>query len=107
MCQRYFYLFGPSPVVGAATGRLIVNPIFSHNSRITLPLVPVEMRATPTPLFYNTATTSGTLTEFSSGTTFTVSSTSDITTNGGGWAQLASTLTAGGVYFRATYSAEL
>lgn len=106
MCQRYFYLFGPTPAEGAADGRLLVNPISGQQARLALPLVPVEMRTTPTPLFYTRGAVSGSLSEFSSGTSFSVTSTSSMATNGGGWAQLGATLSYS-VAFRATYSAEL
>jgi hypothetical protein len=106
LCQRYFCLFGPPPSSGSSEGKLLLNPILSQNNRLLLPTFPVEMRTTPTPIFYNTAGSSGVLTEFSSNTTYTVSSTSNITTNGGGYAQLASSLSYA-AFIRATYSAEL
>ena len=107
LCQRYFYLFGPAPSAGSGlSGALLVNPILGQQARLALPLVPVEMRTVPTPLFYTTGAASGSLTEFSSATTFSVSSTSGVSVSGGGWAQLGASLTYG-VHFRATYSAEL
>jgi hypothetical protein len=64
------------------------------------------MRTNATITYYTSAGTAGSVSEFSSGTTRTVSSTSNSQAIGGGWFQLSTSL----VYsaeLRAEFSAEL
>ena len=92
-CQRYYFEYG---VIGST---IITNAINNNPSRVPMPEYPVRMRANPT------LTTNNTLTEFSAGTTHTVSSFNQQDLNGGGYIQLATNLT-NGVYLRFKADAE-
>ena len=92
-CQRYYYEYG---VIGSTK---INNAINNNGARIPMPAFPVRMITTPT------MTTNNTLTEFSSGTTHTVSSFKQESTTGGGYIQLGTTPT-NGMYVRFKADAE-
>ena len=90
-CMRYYQKVNSS----------IISPIQGNGARIPLPILPIEMRSGPTP-----GTDSGTFTEFSSGTTRTITGFYSVSSKGGGYAQLNGN-TNNGVYVNAYFIAEL
>ena len=91
LCHRYYQVVSGS----------IVSPIHGNNDRIPLPILPVEMRTTP-----SAGTSAGTYTEFSSGTTRTITGFYALNLRGGGYAQLNANVN-NGVYMNTTFTAEL
>jgi hypothetical protein len=107
LCQRYFQVFGRAPALGnTLAGASVLTHITGQPQRIAVPNPHVEMRAAPSITPFNGAGTADNLTEFSSGSNFTVSGIFGADTNGGGYIQLAANLI-NGMQYRATYSAEL
>ena len=92
-CQRYYQR------IGYGNHLAIINAINNNSARIPIPMFQTEMRAQP-------SYTVPTLTAFSSGTQFTVSSTHNPSKNGGGYVQLNSSPT-NGIYLKLIASAEL
>ena len=90
-CMRYYQVVNSS----------IISPILNNGARIPLPILPVEMRGTPTP-----GTSAGTFTEFSSGTTRTITGFYSSSSKGGGYAQLNGNA-GNGVYVNAYFDAEI
>ena len=79
----------------------IISPILNNGARIPIPILPVEMRGTPTP-----GTSSGYFVEFSSGTVRTITGFYSLSSKGGGYAQLNGS-PGNGVYFNAYFDAEI
>ena len=96
LCKRYYNEFGPDGVTGAP----IVNYMPGSNDRIPIPTLHPEMRTTPT------VTGTNPLTEFSSGTTRSVSSYQSVGKSGGGYIQLGATCS-NPVYVLVKFDAEL
>jgi len=90
-CMRYYQVVNSS----------IISAIHNNPARIPLPILPVEMRGTPTP-----GTSAGTFTEFSSGTTRTITGFYSSSSKGGGYAQLNGNA-GNGVYVNAYFDAEI
>ena len=90
-CMRYYQVVNSS----------IISPILNNGARIPMPILPIEMRGTPTP-----GTSSGTFTEFSSGTSRTITGFYSTSSKGGGYAQLNANV-GNGVYFNAYFDAEI
>ena len=96
LCRRYYNRFG----VNSSTGTPIINPMEQSADRIPIPQLSPEMRATPT------VTGTNPLTEFSSGTTRSVSSYQSVGNTGGGYVQLGASCS-NPVYLRVNFDAEL
>jgi len=96
LCKRYYNQFGPDGVTGAP----IVNFMQNSADRIPIPQLHPIMRATPT------VTGTDPLTEFSSGTTKSVSSYQSVGRTGGGYIQLGATCS-NPVYVLVKFDAEL
>ena len=96
LCKRYYNEFGPDGVTGAP----IVNFMQNSADRIPIPQLHPIMRATPT------VTGTDPLTEFSSGTTKSVSSYQSVGRTGGGYIQLGATCS-NPVYVLVKFDAEL
>lgn len=96
LCRRYYNRFG----VNSSTGTPIINPMEQSTDRIPIPQLNPEMRATPT------VTGTNPLTEFSSGTTRSVSSYQSVGSTGGGYVQLGANCS-NPVYLRVNFDAEL
>ena len=96
LCKRYYNRFG----VNSSTGTPIINFMQNSADRIPIPQLSPEMRATPT------VTGTNPLTEFSSGTTRSVSSYQSVGNTGGGYVQLGASCS-NPVYLRVNFDAEL
>ena len=96
LCKRYYNRFG----VNSSTGTPIINFMQNSTDRIPIPQLSPEMRATPT------VTGTNPLTEFSSGTTRSVSSYQSVGSTGGGYVQLGAGCS-NPVYLRVNFDAEL
>ena len=96
LCRRYYNRFG----VNSSTGTPIINFMQNSTDRIPIPQLSPEMRATPT------VTGTNPLTEFSSGTTRSVSSYQSVGSTGGGYVQLGAGCS-NPVYLRVNFDAEL
>jgi len=96
LCKRYYNRFG----VNAVTGAPLINPMVQSTDRIPIPQLSPEMRATPT------VTGTNPLTEFSSGTTRSVSSYQSVGNTGGGYVQLGATCS-NPIFLRINFDAEL
>jgi len=96
LCKRYYNRFG----VNVSAGMPIINFMQNSTDRIPIPQLSPEMRATPT--------TTGTdpLTEFSSGTTRSVSSYQSVGNTGGGYVQLGASCS-NPILLRVNFDAEL
>jgi len=92
-CQRYYFEYG-------VESQPVTNSINNNAARLPMSEYPVKMRATPT------LTTTNTLTEFSSGSTHTVSAFYNQAANGAGYIQLGGNTT-NGVYMKFKANAEL
>jgi hypothetical protein len=103
LCQRYFIKTFDGTSYGS--GSPLVNLITGSSTRIPIPTTIVPMRATPTVTVYNASGTSGSLTEFSSASSKSVSSVNVYSTIGGGYCDIASL--SNPVIWAAFYSAEL
>ena len=90
-CMRYYQVANSS----------IISPILNNSARIPIPILPVEMRGTPTP-----GTSNGYFVEFSAGTVRTITGFYSLSSKGGGYAQLNGS-PANGVYFNAYFDAEI
>ena len=90
LCQRYCYATYAPGVANSANQ--LVSLITGSTTRIPIPATPVQMRGTPSLTVYTSASGggSGTLVEFSSGTTKTVSSTNINGPCGGGYHDITS-----------------
>ena len=104
-CKRYFQRF---PKNGGASGvsTFTLNSMLGSAPRINMPYLPVEMRGLPAVTAYNTAGSSGSLNEFSSGTERAISSIVSVWYDGGGYMNFTSNLT-NPVRFKAIFDAEL
>ena len=96
LCKRYYNEFGPDGTSGAP----IVNFMQNSTDRIPIPPLHPIMRATPT------VTGTNPLTEFSSGTTRSVSSYQTVGRTGGGYIQLGASCS-NPVYVLVKFDAEL
>jgi len=96
LCKRYYNEFGPDGVTGAP----IVGYMQNSADRIPIPPLHPEMRTTPT------VTGTDPLTEFSSGTTRSVSSYQSVGRTGGGYIQLGANCS-NPVYVLVKFDAEL
>tara|TARA_A100001515_G_scaffold109248_1_gene90166 strand:- start:188 stop:1246 length:1059 start_codon:yes stop_codon:yes gene_type:complete len=96
LCRRYYNRFG----VNSSTGTPIINFMQNSTDRIPIPQLNPEMRTTPT------VTGTNPLTEFSSGTTRSVSSYQSVGNTGGGYVQLGAGCS-NPVYLRVNFDAEL
>ena len=96
LCKRYYNEFGPDGTTGAP----IVNFMQNSADRIPIPQLHPTMRATPT------VTGTNPLTEFSSGTTKSVSSYQSVGNTGGGYIQLGATCS-NPVYVLVKFDAEI
>ena len=96
LCKRYYNEFGPDGVTGAP----IANYMQNSADRIPIPPLHPEMRTTPT------VTGTDPLTEFSSGTTRSVSSYQSVGKTGGGYIQLGASCS-NPVYVLVKFDAEL
>jgi len=103
LCQRYFFKTFDGTTY---TSGFLVSSMVGNTSRIPIPMTQVPMRTTPTITVFSSGGTSGQLTEFSSGTTRSVSGIFPESTLGGGYADVTS-LGSNPVRFASYYSAEL
>ena len=103
-CQRYYRKFG---TVNSDGDYLLLSYLTGNTNRIGKPVFDIAMRASPTVTYYHYSTgVTGQLREFSSGTTRTVTVSSDQGLYGGGYLQLDAALSNPLIYV-ATYDAEL
>jgi len=103
LCQRYFWKTFDGTTY---TSAFLVSSLIGHTTRIPISMTQVPMRSIPTITVFSSGGTSGQLTEFSSGTTRTVSGINAESTLGGGYMDVTS-LGSQPVRFAAYYSAEL
>ena len=103
LCQRYYWKTFDG--TNYSSGSPLVNAITGSTTRIAIPITQVPMRTTPAVTVYNSAGSSGNLTEFSSASTRAVSGVYPASTIGGGYCDIASL--SNPVIWTATYSAEL
>ena len=96
LCKRYYNEFGPDGTTGAP----LMNYMQNSADRIPIPPLHPTMRATPT------VTGTDPLTEFSSGTTRSVSSYQSVGRTGGGYVQLGANCS-NPVYVLVKFDAEL
>jgi len=104
LCQRYFQKYG----YGVTTGYSVTNVMEGNTDRVALPLFQTDMRTTPTVIMKQLITgTSGQVRQFSSGATFTASSSSPAGSSCGGYVQLTASAAGNPLQISGEWSAEL
>jgi hypothetical protein len=104
LCYRYFQKYG----YGVTTGHSLTNVMEGNVDRFPLPLFQTDMRTTPTVTMKQLNTgTSGQVRQFSSGTTFTVSSSNPAGSSCGGYIELTASATGNPLQVSGEWSAEL